>query len=73
MAKYHMLFTRDDPHGWGPQFGDHDKATVKDEMGDTYSGYAKDDLVILSLPNASQAHVDNAVRALNKYGRNIRV
>jgi hypothetical protein len=28
----------------------------------------KSDLLILSLPNASQAHCDNAVRSLNRYG-----
>lgn len=72
MARYHMLFTKTGDT-WGPQFGDHDKATVKQEMGDTYRrDYRPNDIVILALPTSAQCHVDNAVRALNKHGRNIR-
>lgn len=69
---YHMLFTRNDKHGWGPQFGDHVRSVVVEESKDSYRDVPAADRVILKLPNASQSHCDNAVASLNKYGKNIR-
>jgi hypothetical protein len=70
---YHMLFTRDDKNGWCPQFGDFDRKTVIDEMGDTYSEFKKDDIVVLRLPKDSNDMTDHAKRMLDKHGRNIRL
>ena len=71
--KYHMLFVRDDKNNWTPQFGDYDRHTVIEEMGDSYADVPKADIVILPLPNARQSTCDHAVRSLNKLGKNIRL
>lgn len=39
MAKYYTLICREDDDMWYPQFGDYSKATVKQEMLDSYDDY----------------------------------
>lgn len=70
---YWMIFTKE-PLGWAPQFGDFDRATVRDEMRDEYApAYPVARRVMLRLEDDSQDAADYAVRMLDRHGPRIRV
>jgi hypothetical protein len=71
--KLYQLFTLEDDFGWQPQFADQEKRIVVDEQAQTYHQYQTAHCVILRLANDTAAELERVQRALNKYGRNIKV
>lgn len=63
---YYTIITREQPTDpWAPQFGDHDREVVDQEMIDTYRYLPKAQRKIIRTKTAHQSVINAAIAQLN--------